>query len=170
MVVRDSIITYIDERHLSKKNRLVKVWDFSGTTTADLRHDIAPNYKKTDVFIIFTWNNDPSNKYDFLKTNIAFWQRQSWKNDTKYHMLELKIGCIYNSSIHQKMPLRENSPNTEFFLVLGIRIGWNWIFLTKYRNFDGLRNTLWILALFLLMCYKKCSFSGSENNSNLDTF
>ena len=105
-----------------------------------------------------------------MKTNIAFWQRQSWKNDTKYHMLELKIGCIYNSSIHQKMPLRENSPNTEFFLVLGIRIGWNWIFLTKYRNFDGLQNTLWTLALFFLMYYQKCSFPGSENNSDLDTF
>ena len=62
VVVRDSVITGIDERRLSKNLRQVKVGDFSGTTTADLRHDIVPNYKKTDFVTIFTWNNNLSNK------------------------------------------------------------------------------------------------------------
>ena len=58
LIIGDSIVTGIDQKHLSKKSKLVKVCDIRGATICDLKHcsvpilKIAPILKMKTTFII----------------------------------------------------------------------------------------------------------------------
>ena len=46
LIVRDSILTGIDQKRLSRNNQAVKVRDFRGATVDDLKHHLVPLLKK----------------------------------------------------------------------------------------------------------------------------
>ena len=47
LIVRDSILTGINEKRLSRNNQVVKVRDFRGATIDDLKHHLVPLLKNT---------------------------------------------------------------------------------------------------------------------------
>ena len=52
LIVRDSILTGIDEKWLSRNNEVVKVRDFRGAIIDDLKHHLVPLLKKKPEHII----------------------------------------------------------------------------------------------------------------------
>ena len=52
LIVGDSILTGIDEKRLSRNNQVVKVRDFRGATSDDLKHHLVPLLKKKPEHII----------------------------------------------------------------------------------------------------------------------
>ena len=63
LIVGDSMLTGIDEKRLSRNNQVVKVRDFRGATSDDLKHHLAPLLKKKPEHIILhTGTNDAVSK------------------------------------------------------------------------------------------------------------
>ena len=61
LIVGNSILTVADKKQLSKKNQVVKVWDFRGPTIDDLKHRLVPLLRKNPEDIILHIVTNDSN-------------------------------------------------------------------------------------------------------------